>query len=337
MITRAQKARLGVFLFLSGLVALSVLGVLVGLRINETFDSYQVRYKVTVSGLEDGAPVKYNGVRLGKVAEIKVNPDDVSEILVVLELVHGTPIKKNVRAVIKSVGITGLKYVELTLGSNRAPTLAPGSEITAGESDLDFLTGKAQVISERIDILLGHLNVLTREENLLEFDRILRDASEMTGEMTGMVREVRERVSRLGDKSEILLDDLHGTLDEANISLAVHRAQADRLLVIAERFLDPMFLERVTANTESLLKAGRRLLTGGAVERLLSFVEGITSKAIVLVENLNMTVLQSQDDINRTLSYLLETVENLNDFSRMLKEDPSVLIRGAEFEEKKRR
>lgn len=337
MITRAQKVRLGIFLFLSGLVSLAVLGVLVGLQISETFDSYSVRYKVTVSGLEEGAPVKYNGVRVGKVANIRVSPGDVSEILVNLDLAAGTPIKNNVRAVIKSVGITGLKYVELTLGSNRAPTLKPGSEITAGESDLDFLTGKAQVISERIDILLGQLNVLTRDENLAQIDRILRDVADMTGEMKGMVREVRDRVASVGDKGEILLDDLHVTLEEANTSLVAVRSQGERLVSFAGRFLDPAFLERVTADAEGLLTAGRRLLTGGSVDRLLSYVEGMTSKAGVLVENVNMTVLQSQDDINRTLSYLLETVENLNDFSRMLKEDPSVLIRGAEFEEKKRR
>ncbi len=330
MITRSQKARLGVFLAVSGFVLLGGLGVLVGVRVGETFDRYTVRYKISVSGLEIGAPVKYNGVRVGKVATIRVNPDDVSQILVALDVDRSTPIKADVRATVTSVGITGLKYIDLTLGSNQARTLPPGSEIEAGESDLDFLTNKAQVISERVDLLLGQIIELTRPENIKRVDRILDDVATVTS-------EVRERADRVLMKAEVLVDDLDVAVREATETAAALRADVARVSDAATGVLDRRLVEDITTRTSALLASVQRKVEGGIVDEVLRFVRDATKKAGTLLDNVNLTVVQSQDDVNRGLSQLLETIENLNDFSRMLREDPSVLLRGAEFEEKRGR
>jgi len=330
MITRSQKARLGVFLALSSFVLLAGLGVLIGVRVGETFDSYTVRYKISVSGLEIGAPVKYNGVRVGKVATIRVNPDDVSEILVSLDVDHTTPIKADVRATITSVGITGLKYIDLTLGSNEARTLPSGSEIAAGESDLDFLTNKAQVISERVDLLLGQIIELTRAENARRVERILDDVGAITG-------DVRERSDRLLMKVEVLIDDLDVAVRETTETAASLRADVARVAAAATSVLDRSLVEDVSNRASALLSSVQRKVDGGPVDEVLRFVREATRKAGTLLDNVNLTVVQSQDDVNRGLSQLLETIENLNDFSRMLREDPSVLLRGAEFEEKRGR
>ena len=337
MVTRSQKVRLGVFLMLSGLSALGILVTLVGIRVGETFDHYSVRYRVTVSGLEVGAPVKYNGVRVGKVADIKVSPTDVSEVLVELDLVGGTPIKTDVRAVIKSVGITGLKYIEFTLGSNQAATIEPGAEIPAGESDIDFLTGKAQVISERIDILLGQLIHLTRKENVDKIDKVLADVAELTGELKETLAHYRTRVDMMMDEGDALVTETTFLARDVRETLGGVLAQSDRLVSDVGRFLDPELARRVTDRADALMRAVQAKVEGGAVEDVVQLVQRFTERASELVDNVNLTVLQSQDDINRTFSYLLETVENLNDFSQMLKDDPSVLIRGAEHEEKKAR
>jgi phospholipid/cholesterol/gamma-HCH transport system substrate-binding protein len=330
MITRSQKARLGVFLALSGFVLLGGLGVLVGVRVGETFDRYTVRYKISVSGLEIGAPVKYNGVRVGKVAGIRVNPDDVSQILVALDVDHATPIKADVRATVTSVGITGLKYIDLTLGSNQARTLPSGSEIQAGESDLDFLTNKAQVISERVDLLLGQIIELTRADNIRRVDRILDDVSVVTS-------GVRERTDRLLLKAETLLDDLDVAVRETTETAAALRADLARVTASATGVLDRKLVEDVSTRASALLASVQRKVEGGLVDEVLRFVRDATRKAGTLLDNVNLTVVQSQDDVNRGLSQMLETIENLNDFSRMLREDPSVLLRGAEFEEKRLR
>jgi phospholipid/cholesterol/gamma-HCH transport system substrate-binding protein len=330
MITRSQKARLGVFLALSGFVLLAGLGVLVGVRVGETFDSYLVRYKISVSGLEIGAPVKYNGVRVGKVASIRVNPDDVAQILVTLDVDSKTPIKEDVRATVTSVGITGLKYIDLTLGSNQAKTLPSGSEITAGESDLDFLTNKAQVISERVDLLLGQIIELTRPDNIRRIERILDDVAAVTA-------DVRARSDRVLAKAEVLIDDLDVAVREATETAASVRADVNRVAANAVGVLDRGLVEDVTGRASALLASVQRKVEGGLVDEVLRFVRDATRKAGTLLDNVNLTVVQSQDDVNRGLSQLLETIENLNDFSRMLREDPSVLIRGAEFEEKRER
>jgi phospholipid/cholesterol/gamma-HCH transport system substrate-binding protein len=287
-----------------------------------------------VSGLEEGAPVKYNGVRIGKVSAVRVNPADVSEVLVELDIAGGTPIKKDVKAVIKSVGITGLKYVELTLGSNKAATLAPGAELVAGESDLDFLTGKAQVISERVDILLGQLIEITRPENVAKVDRILTDLADTLQDARAAVGELRERGTHvLGSLDELAGNAVLLTSD-ARSTLGGVMERLDRLVAITGEFLDRRFAEQLTTRITALVDSVHRKVEGGSFDQAVANVKDLTDRAKHLVATLDATVLQSQDDVNRTFSQLLEVVENLNDFSRLLKEDPSVLLRGASLEEK---
>ena len=55
------------------------------------------------------------------------------------------------------------------------------------------------------------------------------------------------------------------------------------------------------------------------------------------VKNIDTTVLRGREDLFASLSYLLETLENLSEFSRQIRENPSLLLGGAEEKERKLR
>lgn len=74
MTTRSQKVRLGVFVVVSSAIVIAVFITLAGIKLMEESDMYKVQFDETVSGLEIGAQVKYNGVRVGQVASITINP-----------------------------------------------------------------------------------------------------------------------------------------------------------------------------------------------------------------------------------------------------------------------
>ncbi|MBS3769064.1 MAG: MlaD family protein [Bacteroidales bacterium] len=75
MRNRSQKIRLGVFLFVSLAILLSVIGFLAAREFFEKEDIYYVSYEgVSVSGLEVGSPVKYMGINVGTIKHITIDP-----------------------------------------------------------------------------------------------------------------------------------------------------------------------------------------------------------------------------------------------------------------------
>jgi len=75
-LTRAEKVRLGTFvatgltLFIGGVLSLA------GLKVWERRDIYTANFDESVSGLEVSAQVKYQGLRVGRVDAMRVNPKD---------------------------------------------------------------------------------------------------------------------------------------------------------------------------------------------------------------------------------------------------------------------
>jgi phospholipid/cholesterol/gamma-HCH transport system substrate-binding protein len=177
MITRAQKVRLGLFMTISTVLLVGTMVVLAGLELGRQRDTYTVRYTTSMSGLEPGSSVKYNGVRVGSVDALRINREDVAEVIVTLSLEHGTPVKKDTKAVVNMAGITGLKFIELSGGTSGSGFVEPGGEILGGESTLDKLTGRAEAIAEKAELLLNQLNKAVSDENR---ERVLRWSTRWT-------------------------------------------------------------------------------------------------------------------------------------------------------------
>ena len=73
---------------------------------------YVAYFDESVQGLDRDSPVKYRGVSIGKVYSIGVAPD-ANLIEVVLKIETGLKLDKSIVAQLKSVGITGIMFVEL--------------------------------------------------------------------------------------------------------------------------------------------------------------------------------------------------------------------------------
>ena len=124
METKVNYALVGVFVL--GLGALLV-AIVLWIASGGTFQKKYIRYLAiedeSVAGLNVSAPVKYNGVDVGKVSDIALDPANPSQVRLLLEIERGTPIKVDTVAVLKTQGLTGIAYVELDGGALNAPTL----------------------------------------------------------------------------------------------------------------------------------------------------------------------------------------------------------------------
>lgn len=77
---------------------------------------YVVYFDESVYGLNLDAPVKFRGINVGKVSNLRINPKNSEQVEVQVRILKNTPIKDNIVAVLTVQGITGLTYINLTVG-----------------------------------------------------------------------------------------------------------------------------------------------------------------------------------------------------------------------------
>ncbi len=199
---RAQKIRLGIFLTVSAALLLILVGYFTARGLFERKEPYFVAYQnISVTGLEVGSPVKYMGINVGSIADIRISPIDVSTIIVELALQEETPVKEDAVADIVAMGITGLRTIEIRGGTQEADFLEPGDYIQPGTSFAEDITGKAEDIYFRLEDVLNNLQVFTHPDNMQAFTRTAEDISHFTDQATRTVAGIDELIVETGKTS----------------------------------------------------------------------------------------------------------------------------------------
>jgi len=117
-------AVVGAFVLALGAALIAiVLWIASGGAWQKQYDLYLAIENESVAGLNLNAPVKYNGVDVGKVRRIQLDPANAQRVRLLFAIERGTPIKEDTLAVLKTQGLTGIAYVELSGGALNAPPL----------------------------------------------------------------------------------------------------------------------------------------------------------------------------------------------------------------------
>ena len=120
----------GAFVLTLALVGISIaLWLASGGAFAKSFDPYLAVLDESVAGLNVNAPVKFNGVDVGRVRSIDLDPGNPARVRLIFDIARETPVKVDTLAVLKTQGLTGIAYVELSGGSPTSPRLlaAPGA------------------------------------------------------------------------------------------------------------------------------------------------------------------------------------------------------------------
>ena len=113
----------GFVLVLGSALIAGVLWLASGGAFQTKYDPYMANVDESVAGLNLNAPVKYNGVDVGKVRSIQLDAENPERVRLVFAIERGTPIKEDTVAVLKTQGLTGIAYVELGGGTRESPAL----------------------------------------------------------------------------------------------------------------------------------------------------------------------------------------------------------------------
>ena len=296
---RRQRIRLGIFLVLGG----GVLGVffclVAGSELFEARDTYYVEFSGgSVTGLQVGSQVRYNGIVVGAVESINFAEGSVERVVVTLSIREDVPVKADVRARMYPVGITGTRQINLVGGTDAADLLSPGSRIPESQSVLDSLSQlgePAQNIIESIELLLSEDN----RDNVAAF---LENAAGILEDNRGSIARIVRNTDQIiaGNRA-----DFEQTLRDINLA---------------------------AENLESASLALSQALGGGEgqQESLSELVDGL-NRTVVQAEsslrNIDRMVIESERGLLDSISLLEDTLEYLNNFAMLISEDPSRLVR----------
>ncbi|MGO4910216.1 MlaD family protein [Pseudorhodobacter sp. W20_MBD10_FR17] len=179
METRANYVLIGLFTII-GFVGMLAFTLWFGkIQLDEQFAYYDVKF-TSVSGLSRASDVRFAGLPVGQVTEVKLSPDNDGTILVRLEVAYNTPVRAGSVATIESQGVTGVSYVGISPGEVTEPLLRDTSAlaiplIPAGRSLLQSLTEDApELVTEVLD-MVRELRGLISTENINRVDTILKN------------------------------------------------------------------------------------------------------------------------------------------------------------------
>jgi phospholipid/cholesterol/gamma-HCH transport system substrate-binding protein len=176
-----NHALVGAFVLLLGaLLIAGLLWLASGGAFQTRYDLYQATEDESVAGLNLNAPVKYNGVDVGKVRQIHLDPTNPALVHLLFAIERGTPIKVDTVAVLKTQGLTGIAYVELSGGAkdaallravppNRYPVIQTKPSLSAR------LENVLTTVLSKLDDTSSSINTILSAENQAAFKSALAD------------------------------------------------------------------------------------------------------------------------------------------------------------------
>ncbi len=176
-----------------------------------------------ISGVVEGAPVRYAGVDVGKVTKISIFEDTNAntQVNVTLGIKEGVRIKKDSEAVINSLGIIGEKYIEIFPGTPEAGALNPGDEILGIDPiALETVMNTAQSVLSKLEDALSSVNKVLSTDTQEDIKVTIKN-----------FRKAGEDIDRLSNKIELVINKINqgeGTVGKLIYAQELH----DELLAL---------------------------------------------------------------------------------------------------------
>jgi phospholipid/cholesterol/gamma-HCH transport system substrate-binding protein len=186
METRANYVAVGAFVMACIIGLVITILWLAGVQYAQEYEYYQTYFKGPVTGLGKGTTVRYNGIEVGRIAELAFDPNDPQRVIVTMQLQPNLNIREDSLASIETQGLTGGTYVEIDGGTVNSPRLVakPGETypvIKAKASTLMELEESAPKLIAKLNEAGDRVNRLLSDQNERAISQILANLNETTG------------------------------------------------------------------------------------------------------------------------------------------------------------
>jgi phospholipid/cholesterol/gamma-HCH transport system substrate-binding protein len=221
METRAHYVAVGAFVLAAILLAFVAVLWLGRSEFSHT-KRYYIFFRGSVAGLNKGSKVQYNGIPIGQVVDIGVDPDDVEKIQVTVDIDTSIlPIKTDARAFLETNILNGVATIQIRGGTQEAKELEPEPNhkypiIAAGQSELEQLRANLPELLGDLKEVAHNLNAVLDEQNRKAIADSLQNVRTVTENFIAPSKEVSEVVEN-ANAAVLALKSFFGHVDESYI------------------------------------------------------------------------------------------------------------------------
>src|SRR6478672_1475338 len=262
-------------------------------------DAFEISTREAVTGLQEQAPVRYRGVDVGKVARVGFDPKVQGNVLVRLEIAHGTPITTETFASLSFQGVTGLAFVQLDDSGKPAPLLQPNDDapprIPLRPGLLSKLTDKGEKILDQVEQITARVNTLMDDKNPKGLTSAVDNVAQAAGNISALSANLNTVLTAQFGPQKV---DIPSLVKRTDTALASLRDTSDA----------------ARAAIQEIGTTARRLNEkGGPIDRLAGGTEALSQAA----ESFNSATLprinRATEDTSRAVRQLSRTVNGIND------------------------
>jgi phospholipid/cholesterol/gamma-HCH transport system substrate-binding protein len=286
---------------------------------------YIAYFDESVQGLEKDSPVKYRGVSIGRVDNIGVAPD-ASLIKVIFRIESGLKLEdhlEDIVAELKSVGITGIMFIELERKKDDELDLSPETTFPSEYPVIATKPSNISKIIKGIDNVLNQINELDLQGITGKFKSTLDTINKTIAD--AQIEKILSNIKSSLDKVEIILDvkkwdNIMASFGQASSSFNNFSVNADKTVGKIDSIVEENrkeFTEAIS-NFKYTMKHADILMGNGA---------GLIKNADV-----KLSILQRQLFI--TLQNLEKASYNMNRLLDLISDQPSQIIFGEPPSEK---
>lgn len=274
----------------------------------KAYSNYKVYLTESAAGLAPGAAVKFNGVDVGKVSSIRINPKNSEEIELTLKVKKETPIRTDSTAMLQFFGITGLAFIEIKGGSRMSPLIITSGDTTAviptAPSLIKRLDKTLSSLITKLSDTLDHTNAVMSPQNTKNFSDTLSNLKILT-----------QRINSYQDEIDLLLKNSLQTgqhIDQAMIKVGdsantVKDSMETFKITMRERFSPTMkSWEATSKKTNAFLEKIDTSINRGDYD-----LQTITANSTVELNELLAQSRVLQNEMELTLKSLRESPSDL--------------------------
>lgn len=297
--TRSERIKLGAFMLLCGILICVFLGYVLNKYLSQKYDNYYTIFKESVNGLYVDAKVKLNGIDVGSVTSITIDTTNLNQVMVAFKVNRGTPIKQGTRAnMTHGLNLTGEKQIILAGGNFSEANVPEGGYVPAETNGFDQFASQASGIVEKVDSLLTNFNNVFSAENAASINKALKNFENMTANLNKSTRDLTRPIEGIAKAAESM-QKVISEVEEAKI---------------AAKASEDMDLLRDKLNA---------IDTKGMNDNLMQAMEAIKD----LSKRMDQAIYKNEDQVSEAITQLNAVLENMEEFSQKIKNNPSALIR----------
>ena len=296
--TRSERIKIGAFMLLCGVMICVFLGYVLSRFLNKEFDNYYTVFSESVIGLYTDAQVKLNGIDVGNVTGIEIDSSNLNQVVVRFRVNKGTPIKLGTRAgMTHGISLTGEKQIVLSGGRFDEPDVQDGGFVPAEKTAFDEMANKATDIVGHIDSLLTNINKIFSSENADNISSAIKNFEGASRNLNNMTQNLNKPINNISNAA-VSMRNVLAEIEEAKIAAKT----SENMDLVKEKIaaIDTKSMnENITQTLESINQLSKRL---------------------------DQMVYKNQDQVGDAVVELNAVLENLEEFSQKIKNNPSALI-----------